>query len=161
MIDSLRLLAELHGHLGWLAAAALVHPAILLRDQAKWLVRGRGGAWRVKHSLSIALACGLVTAAASAGALVYGPYREKVRPFLFESAPLVGWMFERKEHLALGAAVFAWVGVFAALAARSSGEDEARRLRLGRAAHRAFVAAAALTVVTACLGTWVASVRSF
>ena len=160
--DPLRFLAELHGHLGWLAAAALLHPAILLRDPARWVGRARGDAHtsRGRHGLAIALACGLVSAAALAGALVYPFYRETVRPLLFATAPAVGWWFERKEHLAFGAAAFAWAGVLAGIAARRA-QDDPTRVRLARASHRAFVIAAALTFVTASLGTWIASVKSF
>ena len=98
-VEPLRLLAELHGHLGWLAAAALVHPAILLSNPKR------------KAGLAVALASGLVSAGALSGALLYGTYRERIKPVLFAVSPTVGWMFERKEHLAFGAAALAWAGV--------------------------------------------------
>lgn len=161
--DPLRFLAELHGHLGWLAAAALLHPAILLRDPARWVGSAEDqarGKPRRRHGLAIALACGLVSAAALAGALLYVFYRESVRPALFATTPSIGWMFERKEHLAFGAAAFAWAGVLAGVAAIRAKEDP-MRVRLAQASHRAFVMATALTFVTAVLGTWVASVKSF
>lgn len=106
------------------------------------------------------LASGLLTAAVLVGALVYGPFRERVRPALFQTAPSLGWLFERKEHLAVGAAAFAWIGVFSAIAARRTPEEE-RRFVLGRVSHRAFAMAAALAIVVATIGTVVASVQSF
>jgi len=147
-IDPLRLFAQFHGHLGWLAAAALLHPAILLRNPKR------------KAGLAVSLSLGLVSAGALSGALLYPTYRERLKPILFQTAPLVGWMFERKEHLAFGAAMLAWVGIFTAVAGRRT-QEEGLRLRLARASHRAFVAAAAMAIATACLGTWVASVKSF
>lgn len=147
-IEPLRLFAQFHGHLGWLAAVALIHPAVLLRKPKR------------KAGLAVSLALGLVSAGALSGALLYPTYRERLKPAIFQTAPLVGWMFERKEHLAFGAAMLAWIGVLTAVAGRRT-KDEAAQLRLGKASHRAFVAAAAMAVVTACLGTWVASVKSF
>jgi len=147
-VEPLRLLAQLHGHLGWLAAAALVHPAILLRNPNR------------KSGLAVALASGLVSAGALSGALLYGSYRERIKPALFAVSPTVGWMFERKEHLAFGAATLAWVGVLGAVAGRRSG-DESLRPRFTRAAHLAFIAASALATASAILGTWVASVKGF
>jgi hypothetical protein len=150
--DALKLLVQFHGHLGWLAAAALVHPAILL---------GRRDLRDPKQTMGLALslATGLITVAALSGALVYDDYRERVRPVLFQVTPTVGWMFERKEHLAFGAALLAWAGVFAAVGARRASDDGAGQ-RLAKASHRAFIVSAALAILAATLGTWVASVRS-
>lgn len=152
-IEPLKLLAEFHGHLGWLAAAALLHPAILLgrRD-----VRNPNS----KLGLTLSLATAFVTAAAISGALIYDSYRQRIRPHLFHESPTIGWMFERKEHLALGAAVLAWAGVLAAVAARREKSDDVGR-KLARGSRLAFVVASALASVSAILGTWVASVRSF
>ncbi len=146
-LDPLRLVAHVHGHLGWLAAAALVHPAVVLRRAE------RKAPWAVAASVV------LVTLAAALGAWLYPSYRESLRPLVFLDARSLGLAFERKEHLAFGAVLLAWGG--GAAYAASGRAEAATRVVLRRAAHRAFVAAAALAVVVAVLGTTVAVVRGF
>jgi hypothetical protein len=145
--DPLRVMEHVHGHLGWLAAIALMHPAILLRHAQ------RRAHW------SVALGVGIVTLAAAFGVAMYPAYRETLRQPIFASSAAVGYLFERKEHLAFGAVMLSWVGGVAyAVAMLAHG---AVRLSLRRVAYRAFVAAAALAVVTAALGTVVAAYRTF
>ena len=134
--EALRLAEHVHGHGGWLSAVALLHPAIVLR-------RGRGGAWAVGLSTT------LVTVVAALGVWIYTPYRQLLRQRIFQTAPTMGYLFERKEHLAFGAVMFAWVGALAYLADRRTWS------------HRAYVAAAAIALVVATLGTLVASYRTF
>jgi hypothetical protein len=145
--DPLRLAEHIHGHLGWLAAIALVHPAILLRRSKR------------KAHLSVALAAGAVTAVGALGAAMYGDYRDKLRQAIFAHAPAMGYLFERKEHLAFGAILLAWAGALAYFGAPRAGASLYDPLR--RAAHWSFVLAAVLAVATAALGTVVASYRSF
>jgi hypothetical protein len=149
-LDPSRLGEHVHGHLGWLAAIALVHPALLLRDPAR------------RAHLAVALAVVLATVAAGIGVALYPAYRETLRDPIFVAAPGVGYLFERKEHLAFGAVLFAWVGAVAYVSAgfRPADADDRRRL-LRRAAHIAFVASAALAIATAVLGVLVASYRTF
>ena len=149
-IDStqvLRLIEHTHGHLGWLAAAALLHPAILLRNRKR------------RAHLSVVLATGFVTVVGSLGVLLYGPYRDILKQRIFIDAPRVGLLFERKEHLAFGAIVLAWSGAIAYAVANRAGESLREPLR--SFAHRAFIAATALAVGTAALGTVVAAYRTF
>jgi hypothetical protein len=146
-LDSLRLQEHLHGHLGWLAALALVHPAILLRRPKR------------KAHLSVGLAAGLVTAVGAWGVALYPEYRDRLRQPIFAHAPIYGYLFERKEHLAFGAIVLAWAGAVAYAAAIRAEEPQMDSLR--RAAHLAFVAAAGLALVAATLGTVVAAYRTF
>jgi hypothetical protein len=146
-IDRLVLLEHVHGHVGWLAAAALVHPAILLRDP------------RRRADLSVALATLLVTVVASAGFYLYGDYRERLKQGIFLKAPTIGWLFERKEHLAFGALALAWAGALSYLGARAATEPLRPKLRV--LSHRAFVGAAVLSIAVAILGTIVASYRTF
>jgi hypothetical protein len=146
-LDSLRLQEHLHGHLGWLAALALVHPAILLRRPKR------------KAHLSVVLSAGLVTAVGAWGVILYPEYRERLRQPIFLHAPLYGYLFERKEHLAFGAIVLAWAGLATYLAA-ARGEGPLVT-SLQRASHLAFVAAAGLAVAAATLGTVVAAYRTF
>jgi hypothetical protein len=150
VLDSLRLAAHLHGHLGWLAAATLIHPAIVLRR-------------RVKADFAVGLAFAFVTVTGAIGVCLYPAYREKIKQSIFIQDPGIGLLFERKEHLAFGVIALAWVGAFAYLAARGSALNETPSARdsLRRASHLAFIAAAALAVVVAALGTVVATFKGF
>jgi hypothetical protein len=145
--DPLRVGEHVHGHLGWLSAVALLHPAILLR-RAK----------RFAH-VSVVLAVMLVTAAGALGVALYTPYRETLRQPIFVEATPIGFLFERKEHLAFGAVSFAWAGALAYFGALHVDGPACRSLR--RAAHWAFIASAGLAIVAAVLGTIVASFKSF
>ncbi|HEY1957858.1 MAG TPA: hypothetical protein VGH28_19695 [Polyangiaceae bacterium] len=138
---------RLHGHAGWLAAVALVHPAIVLRRT------DRRAAW------AVGLSTGLVTTVAIVGASMYAAYRERLRGHIFRASMSTGYLFERKEHLAFAVLAFAWVGALAYVAAGFSSDDERRVLR--RLSHRAYVAASAIALVVAALGTAVATFRSF
>ena len=140
-----RWLEHLHGHAGWLSAAALVHPAVLLRKP------------RRKAPWSVGVAAALTTLVCVAGGLIYGPYRDKLKQHIFQTAPTIGWLFERKEHLAFGALLFAWVGTLAYIAAPRAGAE----VTLKKLAQRSFTIAAAFAIVVAGLGTAVATFRSF
>jgi len=146
-LDPLRLLEHVHGHLGWLSAAALVHPAIVLRSPKR------------RAHLAVGLGTTLATVAAAIGAWLYVSYREKLRQGIFLHAPAIGLLFERKEHLAFGAVVLAWAGAGAYVAATRA--EEGRRGALRTIAHRAFVASAAFAVLVSVLGTVVAVYKSF
>jgi hypothetical protein len=146
--DLARVAEHLHGHLGWLAAIALVHPAVFLR-----------GRERPAH-LSVTLSVVLATLAGALGASLYPAYREKLRQVLFVQSPGVGYLFERKEHLAFGAVVLAWVGALS-YAASFEQTDVGIRNAMRKAAHWSFVASALLSMATALLGTIVASYRTF
>jgi hypothetical protein len=141
-----RLAETIHGHLGVLAAVALVHPAVLLRRGA---APSRGARW------AIALSTALVTLAFSAGIAIYPHYRSAVRRPLFALRPAAGWLFETKEHLAFAVLSLALGAAVCALAA----PRDAAALR--RAAAAQFAAAAGLCALVAALGSFVASVRGF
>lgn len=146
-IDPVRIFERIHGHLGWLAAIALVHPAILLRRA------------RRKAHLSVAFAVATVTAVFTLGCLIYPAYRERLRQTIFQQGRPIGYLFERKEHLAYGALLLAWAGGLAYVA--SLRVEAPVRDPLHRAAHWAFVVAALLALVTASLGIVVSAFRSF
>ena len=146
-LDPLRVQEHVHGHVGWLAALALVHPAILLRRTKR------------KAHLSVLLATSVATLAGVMGVLMYGDYRDRLRQHLFQQSQTMGFLFERKEHLAFGAIVLAWAGAVAYLAAARADDSLVASLR--RASHVAFVAAAVLALVAATLGTVVAAYRTF
>jgi hypothetical protein len=147
MVDVVRVAEHIHGHLGWLAAAALLHPAILLRNP------------RRKAHLSVALSTGFATFVGGLGVWLYGPYRDRLKQHIFIEARWIGLMFERKEHLAFGAILLAWAGASAYGAAIGARDHVKAPLRAF--AFRAFAIAAALAITTAGLGTFVASYKTF
>jgi hypothetical protein len=143
---ALRLLERIHGHLGWLAVAALVHPVVVLRRG------GRRAPWAVGSAVALpVLAVGL-------GAALYPAYRRRVRGELFREDLALGWLFERKEHLAFGVVVLAAGAAVAYALARPGGTYEARARSLARTL---FAAAALLAAVVAAIGTYLAAVRTF
>jgi hypothetical protein len=146
-VDPMRVLEHVHGHVGWLSAVALLHPAILLRNP------------RRRAHLAVAFATGFVTLTGAMGAYLYGPYRDHVKQGLFIAAPKIGYLFERKEHLAFGAILLAWAGAVAYFGAVRA--DDAVRAPLRKFAFRAFAFSCALAVCTAVLGVAVAVVRTF
>ena len=145
---TLRVLERVHGHLGWLAAAALIHPVIVLRSPARRAV------------LATTLATALITAGAALGLVVYPAYRTRLKQSIFLDAPRLGWMFERKEHLAFAAVALAWAGLCAHLGSGRTA-DAAARASLWRAARWAYAAAAALAIAVGAIGVAVAAHRSF
>lgn len=147
LIDPVRIQEHVHGHIGWLAAIALIHPAIVLRRTKR------------RAHLAVGLSVGMVTLAGGLGVSMYADYRDRLRQSIFQHAPAIGFLFERKEHLAFGAFLLAWAGAGAYLAAMKLEGDTRERLR--RAAHWSFVAAAAMALVTAVLGTVIASYKTF
>jgi energy-converting hydrogenase Eha subunit E len=144
----LRVLERIHGHLGWLSVAALLHPAILLRNTKR------------RARLSVSLATGFVVVTALLGAYIYPMYRDRIKQHLFIEVPKIGWMFERKEHLAVGAVAFALVGCVSHLTLPLVGDEQLERT-MARLAHRAFVVAFTLALIVAVLGVTVASYKSF
>ena len=145
-MNTLRVLERIHGHLGVLGAAALLHPTILL-----W--KGQPLSRRLRIAMSLGLS--LITAALALGLFFYGDYRALVKRELFTENPMVGLLFETKEHLSYAAFTLAWGATLAAFLA----PPDAPGLR--RAAARVFAAAFVCAVVVVVLGVWVASTRSF
>jgi hypothetical protein len=146
-LDTLRLFEHVHGHLGWLAAALLVHPALVLRDRKR------------RAHLAVALSTGAVTIGSALGAWLYVAYRERLKQQIFVHASSIGLLFERKEHLAFSAVVLAWAGCAAYFAAPRATPEVRATLRT--IAFRAFATSAALAIVVATLGTIVAVYESF
>jgi hypothetical protein len=147
LLDPLKLTEHIHGHLGWLATATLLHPAIVLRNRTR------------RAHLAVTLSTGFITVAAAVGAWLYVAYRARLKQGIFLHAPAVGLLFERKEHLAFGAVLLAWAGAAAYFAAPRATPRTRERLRT--IAFQSFCASAALSVLVAILGTVVAVYRSF
>jgi len=145
---TLRAIEHVHGHLGWLAAAVLVHPAIVLRDR------------RRRAHFAVGLATSFVTIASAIGVFVYVAYRDRLRQSIFVESPAIGLLMERKEHLAFAAVVLAWAGAAAYFAAPTTHATTTREL-LRTIAFRAFLCSAVLTAGVAILGTVVAVTKSF
>jgi hypothetical protein len=141
-----RSLEHVHGHVGWLAALALAHPAILLRRPLR---RAVGAA---------TAATVLVTVTAVLGAIIYPRYRVEVKPLVFATAPAIGFLFERKEHLGVAAFVLAWTGLATHVLAHRA---RVVRPELGRIAFVAYTGAALAATLAASAGLIVASYRSF
>lgn len=145
-MSPLQLLESIHGHLGVLAAVALLHPAVLLRD-------GRPLSGGIRWA--VGLTAGVTASAFALGLTIYEPYRELVKRPLFVEAPSAGWLFETKEHLAYAVVALTLGAAVSALAAPR------RERRLRRLAALLFALAAALCFTVVGLGTYIASVRSF
>ncbi len=144
-MNGLRVLEHVHGHLGWLAVAALLHPAILLRDP------------RRRAPLAVVLATALAVLVGVLGATIYPAYRVQLKQEIFVHTPRLGWCFERKEHLATFAIAFALVGCVAHLSASRLADPELA----ARTAHRAYVVSFVLALVAAVLGVAVATTSTF
>ncbi len=147
LLEPVRLFEHVHGHLGWLAAATLLHPAIVLRSRTR------------RAHLAVGLSTGFVTVASAIGLWIYGYYRERLKQGVFITAPSIGLLFERKEHLAFGAVMLAWAGAAAYFAAPRARTDTQERLRT--LAFHSYCASAALAVLVAILGTVVATYKTF
>lgn len=145
MIDLVAFARTLHGHLGLLAAIALVHPAITLRPP-----RSAAAGLRPGTRWSVALATALVTMTTLGGWVLYPGYRAVDKPRLLQGAFEVAMLFETKEHLAFYALVLAWGGCALVF-------GPARAVGARRIARLCFGAAAGLAVTVGILGSMVAS----
>lgn len=141
----LRVATHVHGHIGWLAALALAHPAVLLRNPRR-------------RALSVCAAATLLaTATGALGALLYPSYRVAIKPALFAASQVAALSFERKEHFGVAVVVLSWIGLVAHRAACSGSSEQ----ELARVAFVSYTGAAILAAVTAALGTFVAVAHGF
>lgn len=136
------LVERLHGHLGVLGLAMLLHPVITLPR------RPRLTPWTVRTA---EIAAAMLTATFALGWWIYPAYRADVKPSLLRDAPFVALRFESKEHLAFCAAALAVGGAIALR--RVGGTRDGRRL-----AWALLLSAWVCGVLTAGLGIFVASI---
>jgi hypothetical protein len=142
---TLQLVARAHAVVAWIATAALAVALPLL-------IRGRQR--RVTLAISAAAAIA-ITLAGALGVLLEAAYRSRIRQRLFGKSPALGWLFERKEHLAFGAILLAWCALSTIVAAQIS-RDPRRAGDLHAAARLAGIASAGLALAASVMATIVA-----
>lgn len=156
----LRSLSGAHGALAWLSVLALA-VAVIAAAAAPWS-GGRAGttagrrAARVR-AWAVPVAAALGVATFVTGLSLHGPFQSKLRQRLFLASETLGWLFERKEHVAFGALVLTLSALFAAWAARAlagrrgvaegARELEVAATSLGRAVVLALSGALLLSVL--------------
>ncbi|MFT3767079.1 MAG: hypothetical protein QM820_16400 [Minicystis sp.] len=96
-LETLRAIARLHALVAWLATATLIAAAA-----THVIARAR----RFSTTLGAAAAV-LALAAGGLGLALHDGYRARLRQRLFLASPSLGWLFERKQHLAFGAVLLA------------------------------------------------------
>jgi hypothetical protein len=153
-LEALQALARLHGVAAWLATVALI-AAVGARVSAR--------ARRFAAALGM-IATTLALAAGGLGFALHDGYRARIRQKLFLQAPALGWLFERKQHLAFAAVLLAVAAASITIAERRlesrPGAEPALR-ELKRAAMIAWVAAALLALVASVTSVIVAGRMSF
>jgi len=144
-VEALRALERAHGIAAWIATAALF--------AAVWVAFRRPLRRRL-GVFSAGIAALSITLAGALGLLLEEPYRARIRQRLFVATPGLGWLFERKEHLAFGAILLGWSALFALFAARPSAPGalsgelfRTTKVGLAAAALFALVASAASAIV--------------
>jgi hypothetical protein len=162
-LELTRRLAVAHGVLAWVAALALAAATIRL-------TRGRPGAPLLRAQAAVTTT--LATLAFASGALLELPYRVHLRQRLFLASRGLGWLFERKLHLAFGALVFAWCALAVLLAAqiahgtppvkaKAVSPDPQVTARLVRASCLAYAVAALFALVACAASSIVAAKMRF
>ncbi|APR85209.1 Hypothetical protein A7982_10558 [Minicystis rosea] len=153
-LEVLRSLARLHALAAWIATAALIAAAVVhVHDKSRRL-----SAWLAAAAATLSLLAG------GLGMALHDGYRARIRQRLFLASASLGWLFERKQHLAFGAVLLAVAG--AALTAvtqrvesRPGSDDLARELRRG--ARVAWTASALLALTASIASAWVAKRMTF
>lgn len=146
-VEALRAIERAHAILAWLATLALVLSALasLRRGPARRGLLGAG-----------ALASALLLITGALGALLDEGYRGRLRQRLFLASPTLGWLFERKLHLAFGAILLAISALSALLALRRDDAAGPRARSLARAVTLALGASALLALFASVASTLVA-----
>lgn len=135
----LRALAKVHAITAWIATVALI--------AAAW-AHASERARRLATAIGLA-ATTLALAAGGLGFALHDGYRARLRQRLFLRSATLGWLFERKQHLAFAALLLAVAAAAITIArrrmeARPGAEAVTRELR--RSAAIAWTAAALLAL---------------
>lgn len=156
--SSLRAISAAHGALAWASIAAA--PAAVWLSLRLAQAQGQGRAPLAARRLALtsaALATALLVATGALGVVLHEPYQRSLRQRVFTQSPRIGWLFERKEHLAFGAVALA-VAALAALAAnqlrerrRGGAPPDVLTRSLHGAAVRAYATSAILAAASAVL----------
>ncbi len=145
----LQVAARMHGHIGWLVAVLAAHPA--------WFLERLHARRRLVLSLGATIA---ITLVGLSGAALYVPYRQLLRREVFRVSTALGYLFERKEHLAYASVLLTWIGAGLVLRATRRADHATHGTAL-RGARIAYAFAALFALVVAALGTWVSAHVSF
>lgn len=149
--EALHTLERVHGLVAWAATAALVAASVLK------LRRGRSR----PASIAATLAVLALTVASAFGLWLHPAYDAHLRQRLFVRSAELGWMFERKHHLAVVAVLLGWSALLSALAAAPLTALHPARPPLARAATVGLVASTTLALVAAIIGAVVSQTTHF
>jgi hypothetical protein len=141
----IRTLQHIHGHLAILSCAALLHPAFFGISP-----RGR----RLAVTASVMLTVTFVL-----GGIIYPDYTEQVRKSVYQSSYALGLLFERKEHIALGAVCTSWLGTLQALYSAKVANHQSLFAQVNKRVRILFTVSAALTVFVSVCGIIVTCVK--
>jgi energy-converting hydrogenase Eha subunit E len=131
-------LNPLHAWLGYASTFAVALPLALSRAR------------RRTRLVASAVGTLLLVAATLSGLLRVEDYQQGARQALFVRSERIGWLFERKQHLAVGAALLAVVSFAAAVArARRRSVRDALDVELAAIEQRALAAVIGFTVFVA------------
>jgi hypothetical protein len=109
----LRALTRVHGGLAWASIAVLAAALFAV--------------WKRRPAVGLAASAAVLLGSATfvTGALLHGPFQSKLRQRLFLEASTLGWLFERKEHVAFGGLALSCCALSALWAERLSARGDA------------------------------------
>jgi hypothetical protein len=147
--EQLLSLERVHAIAAWAATAAIALSAWLFVRSSPWR-RWAGAAAAV-----------LALGAAGTGLWLHDPYRSRLRQRLFVDAPSLGWLFERKQHLAVAAVLLALSALATPERLSPDPTDALGSRDLRRAAALAWTSSALLALAASIASTIVARRASF
>lgn len=129
--QGLHALAMVHGALAWCGIVALIASISLFGVER----RGGGaisGSRRRAASWLLFVGIASTAFAFATGAMLHAPFQSRLRQRLFLASSTLGWLFERKEHVAFGALALMGIATCAAIGekvARGVEDGVAREMR--------------------------------
>lgn len=163
---ALHTIAVAHRALAWCSVAMTTLAASLAFARYRSAPRGPSHAPRTRLATAASLSAILLAATAASGLALHEPYQRRLRQRIFLQSPRIGWLFERKEHLAFGAVLLAFCA-FAALAAaelrdrRRNAAPDAITRDLHSAIVRAYATSALLAAAAAVASAIVSRAQTF